>query len=210
MRKDEKSSDAVSPVVGVMLMLVVTIIIAAVVSAFAGGLADSSEKTPQLTFTGTYSQENGMTITHGSGDAVALSAVNFMTTPSAIMGTDASKFAWIINKTIILDPENSNLAIWNATSGIYNTTTFAAGDTLVITHANCIDYTTDNWTTVAQPNPGVNFNAHIFWEGETNSKSKYFGAYAFGNPKNAGKYFYLDLVDTTGSIIARALVTITG
>jgi archaeal type IV pilus assembly protein PilA len=40
---------AVSPVVGVMLMLVVTIIIAAVVSAFAGGLASEQHKTPQVT-----------------------------------------------------------------------------------------------------------------------------------------------------------------
>ena len=37
---------AVSPVVGVMLMLVVTIIIAAVVSAFAGGLGGSQQKAP--------------------------------------------------------------------------------------------------------------------------------------------------------------------
>jgi FlaG/FlaF family flagellin (archaellin) len=38
--------DAVSPVVGVMLMLVVTIIIAAVVSAFAGGLGKTEQKPP--------------------------------------------------------------------------------------------------------------------------------------------------------------------
>jgi archaeal type IV pilus assembly protein PilA len=38
---------AVSPVVGVMLMLVVTIIIAAVVSAFAGGLGSDTQKAPQ-------------------------------------------------------------------------------------------------------------------------------------------------------------------
>lgn len=44
-----KKDDAVSPVVGVMLMLVVTIIIAAVVSAFAGGLASSEQKAPTLT-----------------------------------------------------------------------------------------------------------------------------------------------------------------
>ena len=42
-------NSAVSPVVGVMLMLVVTIIIAAVVSAFAGGLSGSQTKTPQAT-----------------------------------------------------------------------------------------------------------------------------------------------------------------
>jgi len=43
----EKSRDAgVSPVVGVMLMLVVTIIIAAVVSAFAGGMTAGEKKAP--------------------------------------------------------------------------------------------------------------------------------------------------------------------
>jgi FlaG/FlaF family flagellin (archaellin) len=41
------NGEAVSPVVGVMLMLVVTIIIAAVVSAFAGGIAGEEIKTPQ-------------------------------------------------------------------------------------------------------------------------------------------------------------------
>lgn len=40
--------DAVSPVIGVMLMLVVTIIIAAVVSTFAGGLASNAEKAPAI------------------------------------------------------------------------------------------------------------------------------------------------------------------
>jgi FlaG/FlaF family flagellin (archaellin) len=43
---ERKGEDAVSPVVGVMLMLVVTIIIAAVVSAFAGGLTNPSQKAP--------------------------------------------------------------------------------------------------------------------------------------------------------------------
>jgi FlaG/FlaF family flagellin (archaellin) len=44
------SEDAVSPVIGVMLMLVVTIIIAAVVSAFSGGLiGGTDQKAPTLT-----------------------------------------------------------------------------------------------------------------------------------------------------------------
>jgi FlaG/FlaF family flagellin (archaellin) len=46
-RTDMKErDDAVSPVIGVMLMLVVTIIIAAVVSTFAGGIMTSQEPTP--------------------------------------------------------------------------------------------------------------------------------------------------------------------
>jgi len=45
----QNKESAVSPVVGVMLMLVVTIIIAAVVSAFAGGMGSEQKKTPQIT-----------------------------------------------------------------------------------------------------------------------------------------------------------------
>ncbi|WP_292410662.1 MULTISPECIES: type IV pilin N-terminal domain-containing protein [unclassified Methanoculleus] len=41
-----RRDDAVSPVVGVMLMLVVTIIIAAVVSSFASGIGGTNEKAP--------------------------------------------------------------------------------------------------------------------------------------------------------------------
>jgi len=47
MQEMKRNEHAVSPVVGVMLMLVVTIIIAAVVSAFAGGLGGSQQKAPQ-------------------------------------------------------------------------------------------------------------------------------------------------------------------
>jgi len=47
MRRVEDDS-AVSPVVGVMLMLVVTIIIAAVISSFAGGLIGDEDKAPTL------------------------------------------------------------------------------------------------------------------------------------------------------------------
>ncbi|MHC1588879.1 MAG: type IV pilin [Methermicoccaceae archaeon] len=48
--KDER---AVSPVIGVMLMVVVTIILAAVVSGFAGGLATDQTKAPQTSLTTT-------------------------------------------------------------------------------------------------------------------------------------------------------------
>jgi len=47
MQEMKRNEHAVSPVVGVMLMLVVTIIITAVVSAFAGGLGGSQQKAPQ-------------------------------------------------------------------------------------------------------------------------------------------------------------------
>ncbi len=61
-RKESRDA-AVSPVIGVMLMLVVTIIIAAVVSSFAGGLGTTKDTTPTVTFKADLSVEDGLTIT---------------------------------------------------------------------------------------------------------------------------------------------------
>lgn len=47
------NDDAVSPVIGILLMLVVTIIIAAVVSGFAGGLSGGQEKAPNVAIAAT-------------------------------------------------------------------------------------------------------------------------------------------------------------
>ena len=72
MKKTEQKDDAVSPVVGVMLMLVVTIIIAAVVAAFATGLSSSAEAAPVASLTVKIPTENGVVsdfqIYHNSGN----------------------------------------------------------------------------------------------------------------------------------------------
>jgi FlaG/FlaF family flagellin (archaellin) len=64
--KEEKfvkeNDSAVSPVVGVMLMLVVTIIIAAVVSGFAGGLFASQSPAPTVSAATEYSLSNGFSM----------------------------------------------------------------------------------------------------------------------------------------------------
>jgi len=208
-RNTSRRNHAVSPVVGVMLMLVVTILIAAVVSAFAGGLMKSQDKTPQLTISGTYSQAKGLSITHDGGDPVALTTVTFLTTPSDMFGSDAAKFAWPIDKSII--NTSTGAPIYNTATGFYNTSSFVAGDTLTVDRADCLDWF-DNSTGTVLVSPfttyGVNANARVNWQGD-NGKSDYFAAYSFDNPANIGKYFYLDLVDNQrGTIITRAKVTI--
>jgi len=91
-----KRESAVSPVVGVMLMLVVTIIIAAVVSGFAGGLAGESRKAPQASLGVTpvidaiadtdttnyapnyppnFTAKNGLMFEHKGGDGFALTDI---------------------------------------------------------------------------------------------------------------------------------------
>ncbi|MDE2443886.1 MAG: type IV pilin N-terminal domain-containing protein [Methanocorpusculum sp.] len=207
MRNEQKFHDAVSPVVGVMLMLVVTIIIAALVASFAGGLATTSEATPQLAIKATYSQSGGMTITHAGGDAISLVGTKFMTTPSDLFGGDAAMFAWTIDPTIIESkgtPIVSTNSAGNST-GFYTTSAFVAGDSLTIAQKNCID----DSRVGPLPNPGVNQNAQLKWGGDA-TKNAYFGAYAFSNADNVGKYFYLDLIDgKTGNMITRTKVTIT-
>lgn len=49
-RKFLRDSKAVSPVIGVMLMLVVTVILAAAVSAYSSGMMDTSSKAPTAVF----------------------------------------------------------------------------------------------------------------------------------------------------------------
>lgn len=60
------NKEAVSPVVGVMLMLVVTIVIAAVVSAFAGGLSSSEQKTISAYFSSEVNVESVVGTMHYS------------------------------------------------------------------------------------------------------------------------------------------------
>jgi len=96
MRVSEKtlSEHAVSPVVGVMLMLVVVIIIAAVVSAFAGGLATKEQKAPvSVLDVSIHALENAggmppwgngyyaptMTIQHVSGDTLPTKDLRILT-----------------------------------------------------------------------------------------------------------------------------------
>ena len=74
MKRTEKD-DAVSPVVGVMLMLVVTIIIAAVVAAFSTGMVSTVEKAPFAAldvkmFSGNDGIIKDVYIDHLSGDAL--------------------------------------------------------------------------------------------------------------------------------------------
>ena len=60
-----KSEDAVSPVIGVMLMLVVTIVIAAVVAVFASGVGMDAEPAPATILTVTNVQEEQKLVTTG-------------------------------------------------------------------------------------------------------------------------------------------------
>ena len=125
-RSNIRNEEAVSPVVGVMLMLVVTIIIAAIVAGFSGGVVGSEKSAPQSAFSVGYNAQitdsdktnaqadspkanNGLTFRLVSGDAVTLD--NIMVELQS--GTDVMKFttATILNSSTGAVDENGKINI---------------------------------------------------------------------------------------------------
>ena len=75
------NQNAVSPVVGVMLMLVVVLIIAAIVSGFAGSLVQTNNKAPQATVQGTLhvnGTQNFIVLNHMGGDELATAKIQII------------------------------------------------------------------------------------------------------------------------------------
>ena len=152
-RRIRENEGAVSPVVGVMLMLIVTIIIAAVVSGFAGGLmGGSNQKTPSLAMDVKIANTGSAA---GSGFSATVLSISEPTTTNYIKITTS----WVTTMK-----DNSTY-----TSGIQHSTpignAFAGGNT-----------TTPNVKVATPPfgfGPGIT--------GITNLTSPYYPNQYFGN-----------------------------
>jgi flagellin-like protein len=71
--------DAVSPVIGVILMVAITVILAAVIGAFVLNIGGNQETAPQNQFSFEYNSTNNVSVSHGGGgtlDASQLSLGN--------------------------------------------------------------------------------------------------------------------------------------
>lgn len=87
LRNLRQRNDAVSPVIGVMLMLVVTIIIAGVVTAFTTGIVDTTSVVPNAYFDVNINIDESvtgddyciMTIEHLGGDSIDTSELQIVT-----------------------------------------------------------------------------------------------------------------------------------
>ncbi len=87
---------AVSPVIGVILMVAITVILAAVIGTFVLGLGDQvSQTTPQASFSFDYernsSGDDTLTIAHNGGDTLDANEVN-VTVSGA--NTTRSSYNW--------------------------------------------------------------------------------------------------------------------
>jgi len=190
---------AVSPVVGVMLMLVVTIIIAAIVSAFGGGLISGQKSVPQATISADFSILDGLAIHHSGGDSLPMSNIQFTIWDGSTFGPGVEESTKQVIEIRNMTDELGNAVVTDV--GIYNTTAFMAGSTLRISAANCT-------CNVLQPKiaPTTGTISGATYSGDQTNR----WALCIRNSKNIGKDFVVALSDKNGNLIAKTNVKVTG
>jgi flagellin-like protein len=95
-RKLLNDDDAVSPVIGVILMVAITVILAAVIASFVLGLGDQNNPAPTADFEFDYdSDEDIVTVTHGNGDELEASNIYIrgQSLDSSTFGSSDNSFA---------------------------------------------------------------------------------------------------------------------
>lgn len=124
---------AVSPVIGVILMVAITVILAAVIASFVLGLGDSvSGQAPQaqLSFsstqdyqdtTGGSTDENGIKVTHDGGDQLTRKEIQINVGGTDVLSTDGT-----------VDTSSNSDCIGNGGNTSSPGTTVSAGDSWVI------------------------------------------------------------------------------
>jgi flagellin-like protein len=129
---------AVSPVIGVILMVAITVILAAVIGTFVLGLGDQvSSNAPQASFTFEFDESgspgtpdltdsgtNGaLTVTHDGGDSIAGSNVDIIASPpggssgTAVGGTDVFTSGDVTagsSATVYVDSDATVRIVWSA------------------------------------------------------------------------------------------------
>jgi len=224
------NDSAVSPVVGVMLMLVVTIIVAAIISAFAGGITSSQSKAPQAKISATFSVSDGMTIIHSGGDAIPLNDLVFITQNGDGFGPNAQKTTTqTIELSLITDKEGNPVF---STGSIGEKTSFNPGDTLYISAYNStcsilqhsvsaplFENTEDRDSPHCFLSSKTDGSTNTPWDWKTypitypppgySAQCPALWQLCFRNPDNVGKVFILQTSDKNGNMISKTEVKIT-
>ena len=208
-----KNDGAVSPVVGIMLMLVVVIIIAAVVSGFAGGLMNTNKKAPQATIKGEYSQYYGLTMTHMGGDSLETVNTEVFIRPSDEFGVGEGDFGMrLINKSTITNGVNETgdlykygtsapLRYWrdarNATIGVFS---WRPGESMYVRGGS--DLQTSGILVSSTDWPPC-YNEDVQGgKGSNNGLSMRCYVTSINNQINVGKTVYLEVMTKDGKLIS--------
>lgn len=96
------SDDAVSPVIGVILMVAITVILAAVIAAFVFGMAGNVSKTRNVAATAQISGTNAIVTYNGGPDTAQLSSLTVTGTDKSNVAITATTLGTAVGSTITL------------------------------------------------------------------------------------------------------------
>jgi len=201
-----KNEPAVSPVVGVMLMLVVVIIIAALVSAFSGGLMQTDKQAPQASIKGEYSQYNGLTMTHMGGDSLETKNLIVQIRPSDEFGQGQSEFGIRrVNASSITNGKNDvglngTLSYWiNWTYGTSAVMSWRPGEIMYVKGGDDLK---NSGILVKSAEWPPCYNEKIQGGKSTNGIANYCFVTSVNNQINVGKKVYLEIATTDGKLVS--------
>ena len=166
----QSRNSAVSPVIGVMLMIVVCIIIAAVVSGFVGGLAGETGKGPQIALGAkvAYGTDDpndptgSIVLIHEGGDSLAWENTEFRTfiPRGKFKGTS---YAVNYAKTgTVYKPNGEPNQIYDDNSGSFTAQLFRAGDDAFFAWNQSFAPTPDDPLTLMVPVQGEQVVLQLF------------------------------------------------
>jgi len=108
-------NSGVSPVIGVILMVAITVILAAVIGTFVLGLGDSLEQAPQAQLDGEYDSTDGIVLSHNGGDSLASAdlTVSWSGSGTASLGSDLSvgDSETVVAETDLSNPASGTLTV---------------------------------------------------------------------------------------------------
>jgi len=122
MNSIRKNDEAVSPVIGVILMVAITVILAAVIAAFVFGMAGNISKTKVVAVTAQKINSSAITVMNQGGqDVGSLTYAKITTNPAATNSVNSSSSAAVSGTDMgIMGPQVGNfVTMWgnNAFSG---------------------------------------------------------------------------------------------
>lgn len=120
----KKNEEAVSPVIGTILMVAITVILAAVIAAFVFGMAGNIQKTKVVAATVSKISSTQINVVYQGGqDASSFSYANIVTTPVATAFTNSTvinQSVTVANPAILGNSVGSITQLYNTASGGYS------------------------------------------------------------------------------------------
>jgi flagellin-like protein len=138
--------DAVSPVIGVILMVAITVILAAVIGTFVLGLGGNVESTPQAQFTHDQVNKSYITFTHDGGDSIPSDTVSFTVSGSTSVNSPPGDWVDSGDGEITAGDDNA-IGTSGANADVETSGQFSDGDTIRLIYSSP---NSDNTATISQ------------------------------------------------------------